>query len=74
MTPVELRLRFLSTEPLAGRVVLADETEVPFDGWAGLAGALQAALVGPIGSDLPAPDQPASAAASPARPGTSSLP
>lgn len=75
MSPVELRLRLITTEPLVGQVVLADDSEVSFDGWAGLAGALQAALAPPDRSGAPAsPDQPASAAARRARPGTSSLP
>ncbi len=75
MSLVELRLRLITTEPLVGQVVLADESEVPFDGWAGLAGALQAALASADRSGPAAPDdQPASAAARPARPGTSSLP
>lgn len=66
MPPQELRLRILTAEPLAGLIILADGEETRFDGWTGLAIALQTALV--------ADDQPASAPASPSRPGTSSLP
>ncbi len=74
MCPVDLRLRFLTIEPLAG-VILSDGGEVAFDGWAGLAGALQAALV-PANHRTPSgpADQASSAAASPPRPGTSSFP
>ena len=68
MSAVELQLSLSSTDPLAGRVIAPDGRAVAFEGWAGLAGALQTALA------PAAPGQLSNAAASAARPGTSSLP
>ena len=67
VTPVEMRLRITCAEPLSG-VVVAGDRELGFEGWTGLAGALQSVLAAASGA------VPSSTAARPLRPDTPSLP